>query len=102
MHIVRDKVVDLVIGQISLFLACFDQLFYIVVLVIKSQDRFSFGSSAVGGRQAYSAVGVDTELCYRHKPWKYSTQRSPSTAPRKHFFPTPTARMSISAKDLDD
>ncbi len=38
MHVVRDKVVDLVIGQISLLFTCVDQLFDIVVLVVKSQD----------------------------------------------------------------
>ena len=38
MHVVRDKVVDLVIGQISLLFTCVDQLFDVVVLVVKSQD----------------------------------------------------------------
>ena len=36
-HVVRDKIVDLVIRQVSLFLACIDQLFNVVVLVVKSQ-----------------------------------------------------------------
>ena len=41
MHIVRDKIVHLVVGEISLLFTCIDQLFNIVVLVIKSQDGFS-------------------------------------------------------------
>src|SRR5213075_775283 len=44
-HIVRDKVVDLVIGQISLLLPCIDQLFNVVVLFIKSQTGCSSSSS---------------------------------------------------------
>ena len=37
MHVMRYEVVDLVIREISLFFSCVDQLFYIVVLVVKSQ-----------------------------------------------------------------
>ena len=71
----RDKVVDLVIGQISLFLACFDQLFNVVVLVIKSLNRFS--SDVRSGRTPnYSAVGSWYGVVQRHKLWKYSTQRA--------------------------
>ena len=39
MHVVRNKVVDLGIGQVAFFLAYVDQLFDIVVLVIQSQIR---------------------------------------------------------------
>jgi len=54
---VRDKVVDLIIGQISLLFACVDQLFYVVVLVIKCQARLS-SLGAVGSRTPnYWAVG---------------------------------------------
>jgi hypothetical protein len=37
-HVMRYEVVDLVIREISLFFSCVDQLFYIVELVIKSQE----------------------------------------------------------------
>ena len=36
-HVMRDEVVDLVIGEISLLFACIDQLFNVVELVVKSQ-----------------------------------------------------------------
>ncbi len=47
-HIVRDQVIDLIVGQVSLFFACVDQLFNVVVLVVKSQDGLS--SKRPGGR----------------------------------------------------
>ncbi len=34
----RYEVIDLVIREVALFFACVDQLFYVVVLVIKSQE----------------------------------------------------------------
>src|SRR5579862_746932 len=37
-HVMRYEVIDLVIREISLLFACIDQLFYVVVLVIKSQE----------------------------------------------------------------
>ena len=40
MHIVRDEVVDLVVSEISLLFPGIDQLFYVVVLVFKSQEVF--------------------------------------------------------------
>jgi hypothetical protein len=37
-HIVRDQVIDLIVGEISLLFACVDQLFYVFVFVVKSQE----------------------------------------------------------------
>jgi hypothetical protein len=37
MHIVRDQIIDLVIGEISLLFPGIDQLFNVVVLIFKSQ-----------------------------------------------------------------
>ena len=76
-HIVRDKVVDLIIGQISLLFACVDQLFYVVVLVVKCQDRLSSGRPPVRGRQTTSAVGVVTELCARRTNLKSIAPQNP-------------------------
>jgi hypothetical protein len=33
MHVVRDELVYLVVGEVSLFLACIDQLLYVIELV---------------------------------------------------------------------
>jgi hypothetical protein len=55
---VRDKVVDLVIGQISLLFTCVDQLFDIVVLVVKSQDGLPSFSSYGEDRERFLAVGT--------------------------------------------
>src|ERR1700722_10544137 len=37
-HIVRDQVIDLIVGEISLLFACVDQLLYVFVFVVKSQE----------------------------------------------------------------
>ena len=37
-HVMRYEVVDLVIREISLLFACVDQLFYVFVFVVKSQE----------------------------------------------------------------
>ena len=37
MHVMRDQIVYLIVGEISLLFACVDQLFDIVELVVKSQ-----------------------------------------------------------------
>jgi hypothetical protein len=58
MHVVRDKVVDLVIGQISLLFTCVDQLFNVVVLVVKSQDGLSSISSYGKDLERFLAVGT--------------------------------------------
>src|SRR4029077_13353805 len=58
MHVVRDKVVDLVIGQISLLFTCVDQLFNVVVLVVKSQDGLPFYSSHGKDWKRFLAVGT--------------------------------------------
>ena len=44
-HIVRDQVVDLIVGEIAFLFTCIDQLFNIVVLVFKSQEGLSSNSS---------------------------------------------------------
>ena len=33
-HIVRDQVIDLIVGEVAFFFTCVDQFFYIVVLVV--------------------------------------------------------------------
>ncbi len=58
MHVVRDKVVDLVIGQISLLFTCVDQLFNVVVLVVKSQDGLPLFSSYGKDWKRFLAVGT--------------------------------------------
>jgi hypothetical protein len=77
-HIVRDKVVDLIIGQISLLFACVDQLFYVVVLVIKCQARLSSGRSPVRERQLFSGGSWDGVVREAHKLEEYSTPTSTS------------------------
>jgi hypothetical protein len=48
-HIVRDEIVHLVIGEISLFLAGIDQLLYVVKLIFESQEVFlKFFNSPAG------------------------------------------------------
>src|SRR5579863_7436553 len=37
-HVMRYEVIDLVIREVSLFFACVDQLFYVLVFVVKSQE----------------------------------------------------------------
>ena len=64
----RDKVVDLIIGQISLLFACVDQLFYVVVLVVKCQNRLSSGRSPVRGRQLFSGGSCYGVVREAHKP----------------------------------
>jgi hypothetical protein len=44
-HIVRDEVIDLIVGKVSLLFPGIDQLFNVVVLVFKSQEVFSSNSS---------------------------------------------------------
>src|SRR5207248_11297313 len=44
LHILRYEVIDLVIREISLFFPRIDQLFYIVVFIVESQDGFSSSS----------------------------------------------------------
>jgi len=34
MHVSRNKIVDLVVGQVALFLACINQLFYVVKFIV--------------------------------------------------------------------
>jgi hypothetical protein len=49
-HVMRYEVVDLVIREISLFFACIDQLFYVVKLVVKSQEvssKYSMSTTLV-------------------------------------------------------
>ena len=56
-HIVRDEIVDLVVGEVSLFLACIDQLFNVVVLVVKSQDGLSLSRPMEGRRNVVYSGG---------------------------------------------
>ena len=58
MHVVRDKVVDLVIGQISLLFTCVDQLFDVVVLVVKSQDGLPSFRPTERTEERFLAVGT--------------------------------------------
>src|ERR1700733_13082900 len=44
MHVMRNQVIDLVVGEISLLFPGIDQLFYVVVLVFKSQEVSSNSS----------------------------------------------------------
>src|ERR1019366_4869799 len=85
-HIVRDEVVDLIIGQISLLFACVDQLFYVVVLVFKCQERLSSGRPQIARTPDCSAVGVVTELCARRTNLKSIARR---------FLPVPGASESL-------
>jgi hypothetical protein len=41
MQVVRDKVVDLVVGEVALFFSRIDQFFDIVELIFKSQSAVS-------------------------------------------------------------
>src|SRR5438270_5955515 len=53
MHIVRDQIVYLVVGQVSLLFACVDQLFNVFELIVKSQKVVSsklFNSAPTGAR----------------------------------------------------
>jgi hypothetical protein len=54
---VRDEIVDLIIGQISLLLPCVDQLFNIVVLVVKSQDGLSSNRPRMEGQSKLVSGG---------------------------------------------
>ena len=54
-HVMRYEFVHLVVGQVSLFLTGIDQLFYVVVLVFKSQEVFlKFINSPSGERMVMS------------------------------------------------
>jgi hypothetical protein len=70
---VRDKVVDLIIGQISLLFACVDQLFYVVVLVIKCQARISSRRPRLADAKLFSGGSRYGVVREAHKLQKYST-----------------------------
>jgi hypothetical protein len=64
---VRDQVIDLVVSEIYLLFSGIDQLFYVVVLVFKSQEVFLkfFNSLARERMVTFSQVGIwgSAELC---------------------------------------
>ena len=69
----RDKVVDLIIGQISLLFACVDQLFYVVVLVIKCQARLSSRRRRFADAKLFSGGSRYGVVREAHKLQKYTT-----------------------------
>ena len=84
----RDKVVDLIIGQISLLFACVDQLFYVVVLVIKCQTDYPRDVRRFANAIVSSAVGVGTELRARRTNFK--------SIARHHVFVPPPLEVCAS------
>ncbi len=48
MQVVGKQVVDLVVGQVALLLACIDQFFDIVEFVVKSQSEIPFEAAKIG------------------------------------------------------
>jgi len=55
-HIVRYEIVYLVVSKVSLFLACIDQLFNVVVLVVKSQNGLSSSRPMEGRRNVITSL----------------------------------------------
>ncbi len=59
----RDKVVDLIIGQISLLFTCINQLFKFIIFVIESQRWITSSSSRRTWKIVYKTMGTgDGEL----------------------------------------
>src|SRR5258708_28355187 len=95
-HVMRYEVVDLVIREISLLFACIDQLLYIVVLVIKSQEVSSNNSIRSRGacgkvfKRWESGVARDCApstnlLMLAHKCWRVY-YLPPAKTPADHRY----------------